>query len=69
MGILRADRITGLGGANVITGSTFFSTTQHFLSRTECGCKMRRSGAGENYGKLEGKTGVNRGTTTGGNTR
>lgn len=24
MGILRADRITGLGGANAITGSTFF---------------------------------------------
>ena len=24
MGILRADRITGLGGANAIKGSTFF---------------------------------------------
>ena len=24
MGILRADRITGLGGANAITGSVFF---------------------------------------------
>ncbi len=24
MGILRADRVTGLGGANAITGSTFF---------------------------------------------
>ena len=24
MGILRTDRITGLGGANAITGSTFF---------------------------------------------
>jgi len=27
MGILRADRITGLGGANAITGSTFFAGT------------------------------------------
>ena len=25
MGILRADRITGLGGANAITGSTHFA--------------------------------------------
>ena len=24
MGILRTDRISGLGGANAITGSTFF---------------------------------------------
>ena len=34
MGILRADRITGLGGANAITGSTHFagsSSTGNFL--------------------------------------
>ena len=35
MGILRADRITGLGGANAITGSTFFggggSSDNHLL--------------------------------------
>ena len=32
MGVLRSDRVSGLGGANAITGSTFFSTTEHFLS-------------------------------------
>jgi len=32
MGILRADRITGLGGANAITGSTFFSTERQSLT-------------------------------------
>ena len=32
MGILRADRITGLGGANAITGSTFFSTEKQSLT-------------------------------------
>ena len=36
MGILRADRITGLGGANAITGSTFFGngngTAGNYLS-------------------------------------
>ena len=35
MGILRADRITGLGGANAINGSTFFggggSSDNHLL--------------------------------------
>ena len=32
MGVLRADRITGLGGANAITGSTFFSTERQSLT-------------------------------------
>ena len=31
MGILRADRITGLGGANAITGSCFFDVKNYLL--------------------------------------
>ena len=30
MGILRADRITGLGGANAITGSVFLMVEQYW---------------------------------------
>ena len=30
MGLLRADRITGLGGANAITGSTQFDGDLHY---------------------------------------
>ena len=32
MGILRTDRVSGLGGANAITGSTFFSTEKQSLT-------------------------------------
>ena len=32
MGILRADRITGLGGANAIKGSVLFSEKQYFIT-------------------------------------
>ncbi len=32
MGILRSDRVSGLGGANAINGSVFFSTEKQFLS-------------------------------------
>ena len=31
MGILRADRITGLGGANAITGSCFFDVKNYLF--------------------------------------
>ena len=32
MGVLRSDRVSGLGGANAITGSTFFSTEKQYLT-------------------------------------
>ena len=35
MGILRADRITGLGGANAIKGSVFFNRSASSFLRTD----------------------------------
>ena len=34
MGILRTDRVSGLGGANAITGSAFFAGGTHSGGRT-----------------------------------
>ena len=41
MGILRSDRITGLGGANAITGSTFFGNSSADANNGNTGDYLR----------------------------